>query len=68
MLHRNSAKKQYKEINDMSLIKQKRFAPYFLTQFLGAFNDNVFKNALVILLTFKIVWPDKLQTSAKKAL
>ena len=39
----------------MSLIKQRRFAPYFLTQFLGAFNDNVFKNALVILLTFKIV-------------
>jgi len=39
----------------MSLLKEKRFAPYFLTQFLGAFNDNVFKNALVILLTFKIV-------------
>ncbi|OED38162.1 hypothetical protein AB833_21015 [Chromatiales bacterium (ex Bugula neritina AB1)] len=39
----------------MSLIKQRRFAPYFFTQFLGAFNDNVFKNALVILLTFKIV-------------
>lgn len=39
----------------MSLIKQRRFAPYFLTQFLGAFNDNVFKNALVILLTYKIV-------------
>ncbi len=39
----------------MSLIKQRRFAPYFATQFLGAFNDNVFKNALVILLTFKIV-------------
>lgn len=39
----------------MSLLKQKRFAPYFLTQFLGAFNDNVFKNALVILLTYKIV-------------
>lgn len=39
----------------MSLLKQRRFAPYFLTQFLGAFNDNVFKNALVILLTYKIV-------------
>ena len=39
----------------MNLIKQKRFAPYFLTQFLGAFNDNVFKNALVILLTYKII-------------
>ncbi len=39
----------------MSLLTQRRFAPYFLTQFLGAFNDNVFKNALVILLTYKIV-------------
>lgn len=39
----------------MNLLNQKRFAPYFLTQFLGAFNDNVFKNALVILLTYKIV-------------
>ena len=39
----------------MSLLKEKRFAPYFLTQFLGAFNDNVFKNALVIILTYKIV-------------
>ena len=39
----------------MSLLKQRRFLPYFLTQFLGAFNDNVFKNALVIILTYKIV-------------
>jgi hypothetical protein len=36
-----------------SLLKEKRFLPLFLTQFLGAFNDNVFKNALVILLAFK---------------
>ncbi len=35
------------------LIKDKRFWPIFLTQFFGAFNDNVFKNALVILITFK---------------
>ena len=39
----------------MSLLRQRRFLPYFLTQFLGAFNDNVFKNALVIILTYKIV-------------
>jgi len=39
----------------VSLLKQRRFAPYFATQFLGAFNDNVFKNALVIILTFKVV-------------
>ncbi|NLC10270.1 MAG: MFS transporter [Gammaproteobacteria bacterium] len=35
------------------LLKQKRFAPLFITQFLGAFNDNLYKNALVVLLTFQ---------------
>lgn len=35
------------------LLRSRRFAPLFATQFLGAFNDNVFKNALVILITFK---------------
>ncbi|ATE62136.1 MFS transporter [Thauera sinica] len=36
-----------------ALMKQRRFLPFFLTQFLGAFNDNVYKNALVVLLTFQ---------------
>jgi 1-acyl-sn-glycerol-3-phosphate acyltransferase len=35
-----------------ALLKTRRFAPFFVTQFLGAFNDNLFKNALVVLLTF----------------
>jgi 1-acyl-sn-glycerol-3-phosphate acyltransferase len=35
------------------ILFDKRFFPMFLTQFLGAFNDNIFKNALVILITFK---------------
>ena len=35
------------------LLGSRRFLPLFLTQFLGAFNDNVFKNALVVLLTFQ---------------
>ncbi len=30
-----------------------RFKPLFWTQFLGAFNDNLYKNALVVLLTFQ---------------
>lgn len=34
------------------LLQTKRFLPLFLTQFLAAFNDNVFKNALVILITY----------------
>lgn len=36
-----------------SLLFDKRFWPTYWTQFLGAFNDNVYKNALIILITFK---------------
>lgn len=35
-----------------SLLKKNNFAPLFWTQFLGAFNDNLYKNALIFLLTF----------------
>ena len=38
--------------NQFSLLKERRFAPFFGVQFLGALNDNVFKQALVILLTY----------------
>ncbi|HUL41654.1 MAG TPA: MFS transporter [Burkholderiales bacterium] len=38
--------------SQFELLKQKRFLPFFLTQFFGAFNDNVYKNALVILVAF----------------
>lgn len=34
------------------LITSKRFWPFFLTQASGAFNDNVFKNALMLMLAF----------------
>ncbi|NGZ25701.1 MAG: acyl-[ACP]--phospholipid O-acyltransferase [Magnetococcales bacterium] len=36
------------------MLGQRRFLPLFVTQFLGAFNDNLFKNALVILITYKL--------------
>jgi 1-acyl-sn-glycerol-3-phosphate acyltransferase len=35
------------------LLSQRRFAPFFGTQFLGALNDNIFRNGLVILITFQ---------------
>jgi MFS family permease len=35
------------------LLRTRRFLPLFITQFLGALNDNVLKNALVVLLTFQ---------------
>lgn len=38
--------------NQFSLLKQRRFLPFFLTQSLNAFNDNVFKQALIALITF----------------
>ena len=37
-----------------SLMKSKRFAPLFWTQFLSAFNDNFLKNALVFLILFRV--------------
>ena len=41
------------QANQFDLLKQRRFGPFFGVQFLGAFNDNVYKNALVIMLTFQ---------------
>lgn len=40
------------------LMSSKRFLPLFTTQFFGAFNDNLFKNALVILIAYKIAGND----------
>jgi len=40
--------------NQFQLLKDRRFAPLFVTQFLGAFHDNLFKNALVVLLLYGV--------------
>ncbi|SDW79204.1 MFS transporter [Marinobacter mobilis] len=34
------------------LLRERRFLPFFLTQFSGAFNDNLYKNALLLLVTY----------------
>ena len=39
-------------MTQLHLLGTRRFAPFFWTQFLGAFNDNLYKNALVVMLTF----------------
>ena len=41
------------ESSQFSLLGQRRFIPFFATQFLGALNDNIFRNGLVILITFQ---------------
>ena len=38
--------------SQFALLAQRRFAPFFWTQFFGAFNDNLFKTALLVMLTF----------------
>ncbi len=50
-------------INQFSLLKTTRFLPLFLTQFLGAFNDNIFKNALIMLITY--TWVSTFQSHAE---
>lgn len=37
-----------------SLLGQRRFAPFFFTQFLGAANDNLFKFAFTVLVTYQL--------------
>lgn len=40
-------------MSQLRLLAERRFWPLFWTQFLGAFNDNLFKNALVILIAYR---------------
>ncbi|MEO0574579.1 MAG: MFS transporter [Pseudomonadota bacterium] len=41
--------------NQFSLLRTQRFAPYFATQCLGALNDNLLRNGLVMLVTFGLL-------------
>src|SRR3546814_1897542 len=38
----------------LKLLGKRRFLPIFATQFLGAFNDNLFKTAMVLFATYTI--------------
>ena len=44
--------------NQFELLRQRRFLPFFLTQSLGAFNDNVYRLAIIGLLGFLAVRPE----------
>ena len=51
--HSLKEKSQHPERSQFRLLGERRFAPFFAVQFLGAMNDNVFKQALVILLAYQ---------------
>ena len=38
----------------LRLLTKRRFAPLFITQLLGAFNDNLFKNAMVLFVVYNV--------------
>jgi 1-acyl-sn-glycerol-3-phosphate acyltransferase len=40
--------------NQFALLRQKRFAPFFWTQFAGAANDNLFKFAFTVMVTYQL--------------
>ncbi|MFP4313639.1 MAG: MFS transporter [Alphaproteobacteria bacterium] len=44
--------------SQFSLLRDRRFAPLFITQFLGAFNDNLMKTFVVIMIAYAI-WDSK---------
>jgi MFS family permease len=39
----------------LGLLKERRFLPLFATQFLGAFNDNLFKQMMVLFVTYHVL-------------
>jgi len=66
---------KYKTIGDCcmqghtaSLLKSRKFLPLFLTQFFGAFNDNIFKNALIMMIVFKLATDTNLYVNLAAAL
>ncbi len=40
--------------NQFALLSQRRFAPFFWTQFAGAANDNLFKFAFTVMVTYQL--------------
>jgi len=40
--------------SQFALLGKKRFLPFFVTQLLGAFNDNIFKQSLILVILFKL--------------
>ena len=46
----------------LNLLGRRRFLPLFATQFLGAFNDNLFKQAMVLFATYSIYSDEGVET------
>ncbi|CAN5460673.1 MFS transporter [soil metagenome] len=49
-----AAAREHAHPNQFALLRQRRFAPFFWTQFLGAGNDNLFKFAFTVMVTYQL--------------
>ena len=47
----------HQDANQFALLRQRRFGPFFWVQFLGAGNDNLFKFAFTVLVTYQLQLP-----------
>jgi acyl-[acyl-carrier-protein]-phospholipid O-acyltransferase/long-chain-fatty-acid--[acyl-carrier-protein] ligase len=58
--------------NQFILLRDKRFLPFFVTQFLGAFNDNLYKTAISVLVAYGLwdigTWRPEIVVSLAAAL
>ncbi len=50
-------------MNQFTLLGKKRFLPFFSTQALGAFNDNLFKNVLLLFIAFSGLYSQEESTT-----
>jgi len=48
--------------DSMHLLRTRRFLPLFVTQMLGAFNDNLFKNAMVLFVVYQVYNDEQSET------
>jgi MFS family permease len=48
--------------SSLYLLGQRRFLPLFVTQLLGAFNDNLFKNAMVLFVVYQVYNDERSET------
>lgn len=46
----------------LRLLNKRRFLPLFITQLLGAFNDNLFKNAMVLFVVYSVYNDERSET------
>lgn len=50
-------------MNQFTLLGKRRFLPFFSTQALGAFNDNLFKNVLLLFIAFSGLYSQEASTA-----